>query len=241
MAPLLFLAGCGKPNSPRRDAQVAAASSPVIQGDPEPVAQPDLGRPPATIPEHQEVVIPRGTALRVRIDEAVNTRRNRAGDQFRASLAEPIVVGGKTVVPRGTRFLGHVTESQPSGRLQGRAVLALTLDSFELDGKGYRVRTGSVNRVSVAHKKRNFELIGGGAGLGALIGGLAGGGKGAGIGAAAGGGLGGGVQAATKGQQIKLPSETVLTFTLQGPLTVIPSKGPNEGRPKLDQGQGSNQ
>jgi hypothetical protein len=218
IAPLLFLAGCGKPNSPRRDAQVAAASSPVIQGDPEPVAQPDLGRPPATIPEHQEVVIPRGTALRVRIDEAVNTRRNRAGDQFRASLAEPIVVGGKTVVPRGTPFLGHVTESQPSGRLQGRAVLALTLDSFELEGKGYRVRTGSVNRVSAAHKKRNFELIGGGAGLGALIGGLAGGGKGALIGAGAGAGAGTAGAAATGKKDVGVAVETLLTFPLKTPV-----------------------
>jgi len=71
-------------------------------------------------------------------------------------------------------------------------------------------------------------------GIGAIIGAIAGGGKGAAIGAAAGGGLGGGVQAATKGQQIKLPSETVLNFTLQAPLTVVATtKGPNEGRPKL--------
>ena len=228
IAPLLFLAGCGKSNSPRRDAQVAAASSPVTQGDPEPVAQsdlgrpdlgrPDLGRPPAAIPQHRELIIPRGTALRVRVDEAVNTRRNRAGDQFRASLAEPIVVRGKTVVPRGTPFLGHVTESQPSGRLQGRAVLALTLDSFELEGKGYRVRTGSVNRVSAAHKKRNFELIGGGAGLGALIGGLAGGGKGALIGAGAGAGAGTAGAAATGKKEVGVAAETLLTFPLKTPV-----------------------
>ena len=71
--------------------------------------------------------------------------------------------------------------------------------------------------------------------IGAIIGGIAGGGKGAGIGAAAGGGIGGGVQAATKGQQIKLPSETVLTFTLQAPVTVTPTnQGRNPARPKLD-------
>jgi len=77
--------------------------------------------------------------------------------------------------------------------------------------------------------------VGAGAAIGSIIGGIAGGGKGAAIGAAAGGGVGGGVQAATKGQQIKLPSETVLNFTLQNPLTVIPAGERHESGAKMDQ------
>lgn len=210
IVPALLLAGCTKTNSPDAsapsagepsDSQAAAVSSPAraVSG---------------------EFVIPRGTALRVRIDEAIDTKRNRAGDQFRASLAEPILLEGKTVVPRGTPFVGHVTESDASGRLKGRAVLALTLDSFQLQGKDYPVRTGSVDRVSSSHKKRNVELIGGGAGLGALIGGLAGGGKGALIGAGAGAGAGTAGAAATGKKELAIASESLLTFPLEKSLTL---------------------
>jgi hypothetical protein len=165
-------------------------------------------------------VIPKGTALQVRIDESLDTKRNRAGDQFRASLAEPIVLEGKTVVPKGTPFVGHVTESQASGRMEGRAVLAITLDSFELKGKDYRVHTASIDRVSANHKKRNVEMIGGGAGLGALIGGLAGGGKGALIGAGAGAGAGTATAAATGKKEVAVSAESLLSFPLKAPVKI---------------------
>jgi hypothetical protein len=101
--------------------------------------------------------------------------------------------------------------------------------------KYYNLQTDQYRRQGNSRTKNTAEKVGAGAAIGAIIGGIAGGGKGAAIGAAAGGGLGGGVQAATKGQQIKLPTETVLSFTLQGPLTVIPTtQGPNAGRPRLE-------
>ena len=213
LIPALVLAGCSKTNSPSPDAQAAGEPASVAaQAEAKPEVKSELTR--------TGIVIPRGTALHVRIDENLDTKRNRAGDQFRASLAEPVVLEGKTVVPKGTPFVGHVTESQASGRLEGRAVLALTLDSFELAGKDYAVHTGSIDRVSTNHKKRNVEMIGGGAGLGALIGGLAGGGKGALIGAGAGAGAGTATAAATGKKEVAVAAESLLSFPLKAPVKI---------------------
>jgi len=209
IVPALLLASCAKTNQPSPQADAPGQAAQVA-------SQADADRAPEAA--QNEVVIPRGIELHVRIDENVDTKRNRTGDEFRASLAEPVVVEGKTVVPKGTRFLGHVTESQASGRMEGRAVLALTLDSFELSGKKYPVHTGSIDRVSASHKKRNLTLIGGGAGLGALIGGLAGGGKGALIGAGAGAGAGTAGAAATGKKEVAIDAESLLTFPLKSPV-----------------------
>jgi hypothetical protein len=129
-----------------------------------------------------------------------------------------VVVEGETVLPIGTRFHGHVTASAASGRLQGRAVLALTLDGFRAQGRDYSLRTTSVERVGPAHKKRNALLIGGGTGLGAMLGAIAGGGKGAALGAVAGGGAGTVGAAATGKEQLILRAETPLTFTTRSPI-----------------------
>ncbi|HWB86506.1 MAG TPA: hypothetical protein VG675_20355 [Bryobacteraceae bacterium] len=164
------------------------------------------------------MVIPRGTALRVRVDQTLDTRRNHAGDSFSATLAQPVVLHGNTVLPRGTVFTGHVTESQASGHLKGRAVLSLRLDSFRLNGRQHRVETHSVARVSSSHKKRNLGLIGGGGGLGAALGAIAGGGKGALIGAGAGAAAGTAGAAATGKKDVEVPAESTMTFSLAAPL-----------------------
>jgi len=132
----------------------------------------------------------------------------------RASLAAPVLVHRRAFLPRGTEFTGHITQSDASGRLKGRAVLAVTLDSFRLNGKEYRVHTSSVERVSAAHKKRNLGFIGGGTGLGAALGAIAGGGKGALIGAAAGAAAGTAGAAATGKLEVGIGAESVLTFPL---------------------------
>ncbi|MCX6630355.1 MAG: hypothetical protein NTW28_22275 [Candidatus Solibacter sp.] len=163
-------------------------------------------------------MIPVGTPLHVRVDEAIDTRRNSAGDEFSATLSEPIELDGRALVPAGTVFAGHVTTAAASGRMKGRAVLGLKLDSFRLNQKEYPVETSSVQRVSAAHKKRNAVLIGGGAGLGAAIGALAGGGKGALIGAGAGAGAGTAGAAATGKRQVAIGAETALRFTLRAPV-----------------------
>ena len=130
---------------------------------------------------------------------------------------------------------GHIVAVQSAGKFAGKSLLTLELDRIAVGGKYYNIQTDQYHREGSSRGKNTAEKVGAGAAIGAIIGGIAGGGKGAAIGAAAGGGLGGGVQAATKGQQIKLPSETVLNFTLQSSLTVVPtSKSPHEDRPRLE-------
>jgi hypothetical protein len=168
-----------------------------------------------------EVVIPKGTALRVRTVQSLSTASNGSGDAFEAVLVSALVQDGRVAVPRGARVNGHVTSAQPSGRLRGRGQISVTLDSIEVDGRRHTIETNSASRVSEAHKKRNVAFIGGGAGLGALIGGLAGGGKGAAIGAAAGAGAGTAGAAATGVKHARIGSESVLSFRLREPLRLM--------------------
>jgi hypothetical protein len=161
------------------------------------------------------VVVPSGTPLHVRIDESIDTRRNRAGDGFTATLSQPVERDGRALIPAGTPFRGHVTSASASGRMKGRAQLGLALDSFRLNGRQYRIETTTVDRVSAAHKKRNGVLIGGGAGLGAVLGAIAGGGKGALIGAGAGAGAGTAGAALTGKKELGIGAETPLRFTLR--------------------------
>ena len=157
-------AGCGgAPPAQGTSASSGAASTP-------------RNAAPAPAPP-QEIELTPGTIVAVRLTRTLSTAHDRAGDPFDAILDRPVVLDGREVLPRGTRFQGHVTTADASGRLNGRAVMALTLDSFTLDGRRYAIETSLDNRASDAHQKRNIELIGGGAGLGTLIGALTGGGR----------------------------------------------------------------
>jgi hypothetical protein len=162
-----------------------------------------------------QLVIPQGASLRVRIDQSIDTRRNRAGYVFHASLAAPLVRNSETLLPKGTRFTGHVMESKPSGRFKGCAVMTLALDSFRLNGANYRIDTAGATRVTSHHKKRNLVLIGGGVGTGASIGAIAGGGFGALVGAAAGAVAGTASAVITGRKNVTVAAETVMTFPLR--------------------------
>src|SRR5262249_7162822 len=180
---------------------VPQAAPAAQQANPEPAPQPQ-----AEASQQREIAIPSGTPIRVRLNQMLDTRRNRSGDRFTASLVEPVVEVGRVGVPKAGVFTGHVTTSTRSGRMKGRAVMGLTLDSFTVKGVTYPVITSRTGRVSARHKKRNMVLIGGGSGLGALIGGLAGGAKGALIGAGAGGAAGTAGAAATGKKEVTLPA-----------------------------------
>lgn len=220
------------------DYQAPSTTTTVAQNvpPPPPVAQtPVAPAVPPPPPPPAKVTVESGTSLAVRLVDSIDSETAQQGQTFKATLDSPLAVDGEVVVPAGYDVEGHVVEVQSAGKFQGHSVLALQLDRIQVGSKHYTVSSSEYRREGSSRTKNTAEKVGAGAVIGAIIGGIAGGGKGAGIGAAAGGGLGGGVQAATKGQQIKLPSETVLTFSLQAPLTVTPTtQGPNSTRPKLD-------
>ena len=202
---------------------------------PAPVAAVPSTPPPP--PPPRKVTIPAGTTLAVRLVDTIDSETSQQGQTFHATLDSPLAVEGEVAIPAGYDVEGHLVEVKSAGKFAGQSVVALQLDRISAGGKYYSLQTDQYRRQGSSRGKNTAAKVGAGAGIGAIIGAIAGGGKGAAIGAAAGGGLGGGVQAATKGQQIKLPSETVLNFTLQAPLTVVEAKGPNRGRHRLDTSQ----
>jgi hypothetical protein len=162
-----------------------------------------------------KVTIPAGTRLRVTLIDGVSSNQSSSGDTFMASLAEPVLVNGKTVLAKGTTVLGRVVDVNESGRVKGRASIQLKLTEIVRDNASdVAISTKTFTAVAEATKKRDAAIIGGGAGIGAAIGAITGGGKGAAIGAAVGGGAGTGTVLATKGKEIHYPPETRLTFTL---------------------------
>jgi len=161
-----------------------------------------------------------GITLTVRLGQAVGSKISNSGDNFRASVAEPVEMDGKVLIPAGSAAVGHVIEAAPEGRFKGGARLRLTLDSVTVNGTNYDLQTSSVTRSLKGKGKRTAVMIGGAAGAGALIGGLAGGGKGALIGAALGAGAGTAGAAYTGNKNIVLPAESALSFRLVQPVTV---------------------
>jgi hypothetical protein len=218
---------------PAPAAEEAAAAAPAAAAA-APAAAPAAPAPPPPPPPPAKVTIPAGTTMAVRLVDTVDSEKSQQGQTFHATLDSPLAVEGDVVIPNGADVEGHVVSVQSAGKFAGQSLLVLQLDRISSGGKYYNVQTDQWQKKGSSRGKNTAEKVGAGAGIGAIIGALAGGGKGAAIGAAAGGGLGGGVQAATKGQQIQLSSETVLNFTLQAPVTVVASKNPNENRPHLD-------
>lgn len=184
-----------------------------------------IGVTAATLPKRSEsVTVPGETPIHITLNQGLASDQSRPGDHFEATVSEPVVIDGKTVIPRGASAEGLVVDARHSGRIKGRARLQLVLQSVAVNGQNYDVRTTSSLRVGGDHKKRNWALIGGGAGGGALIGALAGGGKGALIGGPVGAGAGTTVALLTGKKDIHLRAETPLTFKLAEPVT-IPVKG----------------
>jgi hypothetical protein len=169
-------------------------------------------------PAPQPIVVPAGTMLTVRLGEALGSKTSQAGQTFSATLAQPVDVDGKTVIPSGASAAGVVVDAKPLGRFKGAASLQVKLTSITVNGSEHPIETSSVVRSEKGKGKRTAAMIGGGAGLGALIGGLAGGGKGAAIGAAAGAGAGTAGTAFTGNKDVVLPAESALTFKLEQPL-----------------------
>ncbi len=164
--------------------------------------------------------IPAGTPITIRLQSSLSSAASQSGDSFEAVLDQPIIVQGQTLAPRGAAVTGKVVEAKASGRLHEPGYLRLTLTAISVNGQSLPVQTSSIFAKGGSHEKRNLAMIGGGAGAGALIGGLAGGGKGALIGTAVGAAGGTGAAYATGQKDVAFGSERRLTFRLAQALSV---------------------
>ena len=230
----LALCGChSNSNQPANSQNAQTGPQPVAGGAP---AQPgnSAGAPaPVPPPPPAVVELPAGTHIRVRLDQDLSSKDSHAGDSFSATVADDVTANGTTVIPRGARADGTVVDAKALGRFKGGALLAVRLDRVHTRWGSYPVDTGTIDRAEKGKGKRSATFIGGGAGLGALIGGLAGGGKGALIGGLAGGGAGTAGSAFTGNKQIVLPAETLLTFRLDRSVHITEQGADSGSNPQL--------
>ena len=166
------------------------------------------------------VTVPSGTVLTVRMIDPVDSGVNQPGEMFRATLDEPLVVNGRTIASRGTYVNTKLVTVEEAGRIQGRSELALILYDITINGRRYEITTEEVSQQGASRGTQSAQRIGGLAAIGAVIGAIAGGGKGAAQGAAAGAGAGTAVQVLTHGENVKIPAESRLEFTLAQPLNL---------------------
>ena len=206
---------------------------------PQQASAPPPPPPPPPVPPRpvvKQITLPAGTVVPVRITEGLDSKTTQTDDVFHASLAEDLMSNGVVAIPRGAAVLGRVIEAREAAHFKGNSLLTIELTQLLARGQKITLFTDTYSKAGAGRGKNTAEKAGGGAALGALIGALAGGGKGAAIGAIAGGGAGTGINAATRGQQVQIPSETVLNFRLQSPITLtvtIPPAG--SGSPQNDQ------
>jgi hypothetical protein len=175
---------------------------------------------PAAAPAAQsskKIYVPAGTRILVRTIDPIDSTKQKTGDRFTASLETNLVVDNIVVAPRGATVYGRLAAASSSGRMKGSSELSLELTDIVIRGTAYPLLTSTYDIKGKGEGGNTTKKILGGAGLGALIGGIAGGGKGAGIGALAGAGAGTAVAASKKGEQLSIPSESLLEFRLQQP------------------------
>ena len=213
----IFTLGCGSVPE-----NVSAAGSASGESSSPPFSKAKPGDSSAHVLASEEVTVPAGTAVSIRLQNAISSASNRPGDEFAAVLDEPIVVNGSTVAARGAAVRGRVLAARSSGRLHNSGYLRLALVSVEMNGKSVPVHCSSVFAAGGSHQKRDLAFIGGGAGTGAVIGAIAGGGKGALIGSAVGAGGGTAGAYASGKKEVSFAPERRLTFRLTQPLIAKP-------------------
>ena len=175
---------------------------------------------PAPPPPPPPAVVPAGTRVVVRIGSAISTKTASAGDTFTGSLAKAVAVGGQVVILVGAGVTGTVVDAKSPGRFKGEGMLSIAVTAIKVDGAPMRVKTLAYTRIVKGKGERTTKAVGGGAGAGLLIGGIAGGGKGALIGGLVGAGAGTAGAGLTGNKEVEIPAESVVTFKLASPVTI---------------------
>jgi len=218
------------PSADARPASNASASSqpgvlnlPAPVAPPIPVPQPPVDEPkPERIepPPPREIRVPSGTLVAVRMIDSVDSETAHAGETFKGSLDEPIVIDDETVFPKGSEVYVKLARVQAAGRVSGRSELELQLDRIYLGRKSYSLESSKYVSTGASQGGRTARSAGIGAAIGAAIGAVSGGGKGAVIGATTGAGAGAGVEAIRKGEQVRVESESRIDFRLEDSVQV---------------------
>ena len=193
----------------------AAAPAPPV-ASPAPIVKTQQAA--STTASGADVLVPAGTHLVVRMIDGIDSNRNQVCDSFQASLEEPLIVDSTEVAPKGTTVYGKLEQVKSAGRIQGQSELRLVLTGILLNGATHSIVTGQYDVQGSSRGTQTAKRAGIGAVAGGIIGAIAGGGKGAAIGAGVGAGAGTAVSVLTHGQQVHVPSETVLNFTLEQPV-----------------------
>ncbi len=228
VAPIPMHASAVKPSKPMPMITAApappsaAAPAPIVRSTPTPTPAPVVANtpPPPPAPVVHNITLAAGTAIPVRITQTLDSATTQTGDKFTGEIASDVMADGMIVLAQGTPVTGHVDAVQDAAHFKGDSLLTLSLTAIDRNGKHIEVSTDAYSKQGTGRGKNTAEKVGGGAVVGAILGSIFGGGKGAAIGAAAGGGLGAGAQAITRGQQVRVPSETVVRFTLTAPIAV---------------------
>lgn len=213
--------------APREQQQAVAAPAPAPMpaAAEEPAPRPAPPPPPKpAAPVARTVSIPAGTSLPVRLAEALDSGTAQTGQPVHGTLAADVIADNMVAIPRGTPVTGRVADAKDATHFSGSSLLSVEITSVQLNGRAVPVSTTAFTQEGKGRGKNTAMKAGGGAALGAIIGAIAGGGKGAAIGAASGGGLGAGVNAVTRGEQVKIPAETLVNFKLQSPVSVTTSR-----------------
>jgi hypothetical protein len=214
--------GDNRPTLRRADSADTTSSAPR---GPAPIMRPDeevsvASRPQQAAAAPAPIQLAAGTNLVIRMVDAVDSEKATVGQTFAATMDQPVMVNGDSVIPRGADVVVKLVDSKESGKLTGRAELALSLMSVKVNGRMVDINTQTVTRQSDSRGSKTAKAVGVGAVVGTIIGAAAGGGKGAAVGAGAGAGAGAGVELATKGERVKVPSEAVLTFVLDSAVNI---------------------
>lgn len=215
---------------PRREVADSESSvnKPVAEPTPAPAAAPaapiqqvaQVTPTPPAPPQPKQIVVPAGSTVTIRMIDGVDSSVNHAGELFHATLEAPLVVNDQVVVSRGADVYVRLVSASSAGHMTGKSELHLELVKLEFQGRSYPMVSSTYSAAGKSRGKNTAKKVGGGAAIGAIIGGIAGGGAGAAIGATVGAGSGAVWNGVTKGQQIRIPSETKLDFELEQPITV---------------------